>query len=95
MKPAFKCEYCNFIGTKEEVEEHEKVCIDNPDVKCCQNCKYSYSYDFYDSTEPRYYCLYKPYMNHSRNILCNGEPIPKENICEYYERGSQKRKILL
>lgn len=23
MKEVFKCDYCNYIGTKEEVEEHE------------------------------------------------------------------------
>lgn len=95
MKPVFKCDYCNFMGTKEVVEEHEKVCIDNPEVKCCQNCKYSYSDESYDCTEPRYYCLYKPYTNHNRSIWCTGEPIPKENICEQYERGNQKREILL
>lgn len=67
MKPVFKCEYCNFMGTREVVEEHEKVCIDKPEVKCCQNCKYSYSDESYDCTEPRYYYLYKPYTNHNRS----------------------------
>lgn len=39
MKEVFKCDYCNYIGTKEEIEEHEKVCLNNPDVKCCYNCQ--------------------------------------------------------
>ena len=39
MKEVFKCDYCNYIGTKEEIAEHEKVCLNNPDVKCCYNCQ--------------------------------------------------------
>ena len=35
MKKVFKCDYCNYIGTAEEVAKHEKVCLNNPDVKCC------------------------------------------------------------
>ena len=29
MKPVFKCEYCNFIGTEEEVIKHEDDCSSN------------------------------------------------------------------
>lgn len=38
MKPVFKCDYCNFIGTEEEVKEHEPGCFDNYDRKSCHTC---------------------------------------------------------
>lgn len=38
MKPVFKCDYCNFMGTEEEVKEHEVICIDNYDRKSCYTC---------------------------------------------------------
>lgn len=97
MKPVFKCEYCNFIGTEEAVEEHEKVCINNPNVKCCQNCRYAYE-DMYaissgfNKLTPKCICMYRPYNNNS-NVLYTGDPIPEENICEHYERGTPKRMI--
>lgn len=40
MKPVFKCEYCNFMGTEEEVAAHEDKCYDNYDRKSCMTCKY-------------------------------------------------------
>ena len=100
MKPVFKCEYCNFIGTEEAVEEHEKVCINNPDVKCCQNCIYARENPYtvsigYDTAAPKYRCMYRPYTNHNSNVLYTGDPIPEENICEHYERGTPQRIIPL
>lgn len=100
MKPVFKCDYCCFIGTKEAVEEHEKVCIDNPAVKCCCNCKYAYenpyaiSSGFYKPT-PTCVCIYRPCTNDNSNVLYTGDPIPEENICEHYERGTPRRIIPL
>lgn len=99
MKPVFKCEYCNFIGTEKEIEEHEKVCINNPDVKCCQNCRYAYEDTYaitsgFDKPTPKYICMYRPYTNNS-NVLYTGDPIPEENICEHYERGTPRRIIPL
>lgn len=38
MKPVFKCDYCTFMGTKEEVEEHEVKCTDNYYRKSCYTC---------------------------------------------------------
>lgn len=38
MKPVYKCDYCNFMGTEEEVREHELTCIDNYDRKSCYTC---------------------------------------------------------
>ena len=39
MKPVFKCDYCKFMGTEEEVREHEPNCFDNFDMKSCLTCK--------------------------------------------------------
>lgn len=38
MKPVFKCDYCKFMGTKEEVEKHELTCIDNYNRQNCYTC---------------------------------------------------------
>lgn len=38
MKPVFKCDYCKFMGTEDEVKEHEPTCIDNYDRKNCYTC---------------------------------------------------------
>ena len=40
MKPAFKCDYCEFMGTEEEVKEHEVSCVYNYDRSSCHTCKY-------------------------------------------------------
>lgn len=40
MKPVFKCEYCDFMGTEEKVKEHEPTCIDNYDRKSCYTCRH-------------------------------------------------------
>ena len=38
MKPVYKCEYCNFMGTEEDVQKHEGTCIDNYDKRSCYTC---------------------------------------------------------
>lgn len=38
MKAVFKCDYCTFMGTKEEVREHEIKCSNNYDRKSCYTC---------------------------------------------------------
>ena len=40
MKPVFKCEYCTFMGTEEEVKAHEDTCFENYDKKSCYTCKH-------------------------------------------------------
>lgn len=40
MKPVFKCDYCNFMGTEEEVKEHEPTCMDNYDRRSCYTCQH-------------------------------------------------------
>lgn len=41
MKPVFKCDYCKFMGTEDEVEKHELTCIDNYTRRSCTSCKYT------------------------------------------------------
>lgn len=98
MKEVFKCDYCNYIGTKEEVMEHEKVCLNNPDVKCCYNCQYAYENSYivsvgFRNPGPSYICMYKPYAEYKPNVLYTGEPIPEKNICEHYERGTPHKVV--
>ena len=38
MKPVFKCDYCNFMGTEEAVAAHEPKCHENYDMKSCYTC---------------------------------------------------------
>ena len=98
MKEVFKCDYCNYIGTAEEVTEHEKVCLNNPEVKCCYNCQYAWqsscitSAGFGDST-PLYICMYRPYTKYDPCVLYTGDPIPEKNICEHYRRREPGRTI--
>ena len=40
MKSVFKCDYCKFMGTEEEVKEHELNCMDNYDRRSCYTCKH-------------------------------------------------------
>lgn len=39
MKPVYKCDYCSFMGTEEEVRNHEPLCHENYDMKSCWTCK--------------------------------------------------------
>ena len=38
MKPVYKCDYCSFMGTEEEVKEHEPKCTENYDMRSCYTC---------------------------------------------------------
>ena len=40
MKPVFKCDYCEFMGTEEDVKKHELICSDNYDRQSCYTCLY-------------------------------------------------------
>lgn len=39
MKQVYKCDYCSFMGTEEEVREHEPNCHGNYDMRSCYTCK--------------------------------------------------------
>ena len=38
MKSVYKCDYCSFMGTEEEVAAHEPTCMDNYDKRSCYTC---------------------------------------------------------
>lgn len=40
MKPIFRCEYCNFTGTEEEILKHEDECFDNYTKRSCWSCQH-------------------------------------------------------
>ena len=40
MKPVYKCEYCNHMGTEEDVRKHEVECLDNYDRRSCFTCEH-------------------------------------------------------
>ena len=45
MKPVFKCEYCTFMGTEDEVYKHEEEeCLDNYTKKSCTTCNHKETY---------------------------------------------------
>ena len=41
MKQVYKCDYCRFMGSKKEVEEHERECVNNYDRRSCYTCEHS------------------------------------------------------
>ena len=40
MKQLFRCDFCDQIGTAEEIEKHESECIYNYKKRSCLTCKY-------------------------------------------------------
>ena len=40
MKPVYRCEYCDHMGTEDEVREHEINCYWNYDRRSCWTCKH-------------------------------------------------------
>ena len=38
MKPLYRCDYCTYTGTEEEVNNHEAICIKNYNLKGCLSC---------------------------------------------------------
>lgn len=74
MKPVFKCDYCKFMGTEEEVKEHEPKCTDNYDRKSCYTCVHK---------------QYKPREKQWCYECKAGKEIPEGKIfefCPQYER---------
>lgn len=41
MKPVFKCDYCDFMGTEKAVKEHEPKCTENYTRRSCLTCKHA------------------------------------------------------
>lgn len=40
MKQVFKCDYCEFMGTEQEVEKHEVECVNNYSRRSCYTCRH-------------------------------------------------------
>ena len=40
MKSVFRCEYCDFMGTEDEVLSHEPDCPNNYTRRSCSTCKH-------------------------------------------------------
>ncbi len=38
MKPIYRCDYCDYMGTENEVMAHEKTCVKNFNNKGCLTC---------------------------------------------------------
>jgi len=39
MQVKYVCDFCGTISeNKEEMVEHEKECVENPEAKCCETC---------------------------------------------------------
>lgn len=75
MKPVFKCDYCKFMGTEEEVKAHESTCMDNYDKRSCYTCQYRGAFKIVNGLT-KYECN-------------NGIDIPEGKIfelCNLYER---------
>jgi hypothetical protein len=44
MKALYKCDYCEYTGTEDEVRKHESECIHNHNKRGCYTCKYKKGY---------------------------------------------------
>ena len=82
MKPAFKCDYCDFIGTEEEVKKHEEECFDNYDKKGCTTCRNRGGLTM-ENEQCKYECK-------------AGKDVPAGNIyinCDLYDRKEKTNKL--
>lgn len=78
MKPVFKCDYCKFMGTEEEVKEHEPKCTDNYDRKSCYTCVHAKL----TSKDGKY------------SYKCEaGKEIPEEKIFEFCDKHERKIRV--
>ena len=82
MKPVFKCDYCTFMGTKEEVKKHEPDCTRNYNMKSCYTCEHA-KIDFGTS--------YKTFQ-----YKCGKEAVelPESSVCAFctsYERRKSEK----
>lgn len=79
MKPVFKCDYCSFMGTEEEVREHESECRKNYNLKSCYTCIHKGKLLSIEDNF-KYECK-------------NGKDIPVGSVykyCDMYERNQEK-----
>lgn len=71
MKQLFRCDFCDFTGTEQEVSEHEKECAKNPTLKSCMTCKHCRKMITYVT------CKLGKEIEEGKYII----------NCSYYERG--------
>lgn len=76
MKPAYKCDYCSYMGSEEEVKKHEPTCSKNYDAKNCHTCKHRKITGMKDMVI-QYECM-------------NGIDIPTEHIYTYCNSHEDK-----
>ena len=85
MKALFRCYFCEEVGTKEELQKHEKDCIYNPKNKSCATCIYGKTYGTYYSnnfsTFQNFCCTYDDSPTSLSVKSVSGEP------CEHYIQG--------
>lgn len=99
MKNVYMCDFCSYINTKENVKEHEKCCLKNPNVKNCFNCCYACEMPSMTRTwgwggkdaESNFYCTYV--MEKDDANFCVKKIINPEHICEHYKRGASSTTI--
>lgn len=78
MKPVYKCDYCSFMGTEEEVKEHEPKCTENYDMRSCYTCKNRGKLSM-EGRNIKYECK-------------AGKNIPSGNIYQYCDLYERKEK---
>lgn len=44
MKPVYKCDYCDFMGTEQDVQQHESECYHNYSLRSCTTCSHKNTY---------------------------------------------------
>lgn len=78
MKPVFKCDYCDFVGTENEVTNHEPNCRENYNMKSCYTCKHNEKAEFVEGG--------------IKYICDKGKDIPVNNIYEFCDEYEKKEK---
>lgn len=76
MQPVFKCDYCKFMGTEEEVKQHEEECRDNYTKRSCYTCQHRQT-------------LLSPNIHFECD---KGKEIPEGSLIEYCTCYEQKEK---
>jgi hypothetical protein len=82
----YKCDYCNKLAVHSEtIENHETICIHNPNGKNCYMCEFSCFCDTWESDGP--YSDYKDVC-----VCVINDDIQKTNEalnCEHFKRSNK------
>lgn len=79
MRPVFRCDYCNFIGTEKEVAEHEPNCFGNYNKRSCCTCSH------------KGYANFKQYKCACGKEIPEGMEV---RFCDKYERKEKSENPL-